>query len=157
MDRRYKNRMEAHFRKALAAAIRDTRKRQVSGWFDLWHTHIDWKSKGNRFPENRAMVARLTYELLLATEAHFAPRSEAIQIFAVICEDTGSNAVYVHTENPNGAAFPYDLSHVEWGAPEPPELIGAIDGATYESGRKRFDDGQIDYVIRKRKSHGSPQ
>jgi len=149
MDRRFGKRIVAYLDKHYAQAIEHTNSRDIFGWFDLWHTHIDWKSKCNRFPETRAIVARMTYELLLATERHFAPRftprREPIQIFALISEDTGSNAVYVHTPNPNGTPYPCELSNVDWDVEAPVEFAEFVDQSIHEIGT-----GQSSHFIRRR-------
>jgi len=134
MDRRFGKRIATYMDKHYARAVEYTESRDIFGWFDLWHSHIDWKSKCNRFSETRAIAARMTYKLLLATEIHFAPRREPIQIFALICEDTGSNAVYVHTSNPNGTPYPCELI-VDWGVEAPAELVDVVDHSIHEIGK----------------------
>src|SRR5690606_30388392 len=111
-----------------------------TSWFDLWHTHIDWKARGNRYPESRAEVARATYDLLLYAEQAGADRQEPIQFFAQVCENTGDNAVYVHTENPNGRKFPYEFKGTNWLASAPPELDGVVNQKTHEIGLASLDD-----------------
>ncbi|MEQ1531696.1 MAG: hypothetical protein ABL925_20480 [Methylococcales bacterium] len=106
MNRRYQKRMSAYWIRKKRKALKAFDRLDMSSWFDFWHTHPDWKSKGNRYLETRAMVAKLTYELLTYAENLAQFRNKPIQIFASICEDTGNNAVYVHTENPNGTIFP---------------------------------------------------
>ena len=121
----------------------------TNNWFDLWHTHPDWKSKGNRFPENRVAVAQLTYHLLQYAENITIPRNLAIQIWASVCEDTGNNAVYLHTENPNGTPFPYQFEGVEWGVSGPLEIRTIINKSMHEIGRIRYADETV-YIIRKK-------
>lgn len=150
MDRRYRKRMDAYWFRQERKALRDLEIRDIEkGWFDLWHTHPDWRSKGNRFPKNRKAVAAITYRLLLRAEELAATRKEPIQVFAILCEDTGSNAVYLHTPNPNGTPFPCELEATDWGLKELPNLGSLVDTNTHEIGKSQHEDG-TDYIIRKR-------
>jgi len=149
MDRRYKKRMAAHWARERVRALRAVESRDYSSWFDLWHTHSDWKSRGTRFLEDRDAVAAITYEVLLRAESLAGKSGNSIQVFATICEDTGSNAVYIHSENPNGTEFPHTFPTVEWGVEGPPELVGLVNLATHEVGRAQYEDS-VDYIIRKR-------
>jgi hypothetical protein len=147
MDSRYKRKMERFWAREFKRAKTVVDSVQSSEWFDFWHTHLDWKSKGNRYPESRANVARLTYELLLYAESKVAQRTKPIQVFAQIHQDTGSNAVYLHSENSNGTEFPYQFENFEWSVETPPELIGVVDIKTHEIGRVQYEDGVV-YAIR---------
>lgn len=152
MDRRYQKRMSAYWHRAKKKAIAGLERLNFSTWFDFWHTHPDWYSKGNRFPENRAMVAKITYELLCYAEKLSQLRSEPIQIFATICEDTASNAVYIHTENPNGTPFPDKFTDTIWDAPPPPELVDVVNEITHIIGKQIFSDETI-YIIHSRRTY----
>jgi len=149
VDRRYRKRAFAHLARALVSARRSVERLDVHGWFDLRHTHIDWKSIGNRHMETRAEVARQTYALLRHAERHFLARTAALQIFATICEDTGSNAVYVHSANPNGTPFPQAFPGADWNVALPPELEGIVESAVYEAGEIHFR-AEKQYIIRLR-------
>ena len=120
-----------------------------NSWFDLWHTHPDWESRGNRYPEDRAIVAASTYQLLRYAEKLAVRSAREIQIFATVCCNTGDNAVYLHTNNPNGVAFPHVFPGLIWGVPLPPELNGVVEEETYEVGSESYE-GKIEYTIRRR-------
>jgi hypothetical protein len=32
-----------------------------SEWYDLWHTHVDWRGEGTRRPEGRRVLLRLLF------------------------------------------------------------------------------------------------
>ena len=117
----------------------------MKSWFDLWHTHLDWKSKAGRA---RTQVSQLTYKIRLQAEELATTRSESIQLWATVCEDTGNNAIYVHSQNPNGTPYPYPFDGVKWDVPAPPELQGIVRN-THEIGCARYIK-EIVYVIRKR-------
>lgn len=149
MDRRYLKRMSTHWARKERMALARLDRLDFTTWFDLWHTHPDLRSKGNRCIEDRISVVEITYRLLQHAEQLTATRGDLIQVFATISADTGSNAVYVHTANPNGTPFPHALDYVRWGVDPPPELSNAIDLATHEVGQTQ---GVItaEYVIRSR-------
>ena len=146
MDRRYAKRMESYWTRQYRKAIRDLDRVDIGSWFDLWHTHIDWDSKGNRFLEQRMRAATLTYDAYQYALSRAKGRAEPIQVWAHFCEDTGNNAVYVHTPNANGTAFPYVFVDTEWGVAAPPELEH-LPLAAFELGRMRFN-GETSYVLR---------
>jgi len=147
MDRRYKKKMDRHWNVQLARAKAVVDELDFSSWFDFWHTHVDWDCKGNRYPESRAAVAKATYELLRYAEAAAVARDEPIQIFAQICRETGSNAVYIHSGNPNGSSFPCKFEDTNWSPSTPPELEGVIDRDLHELGVSHFGEEET-YVIR---------
>jgi len=147
MDRRRRSRHFRRWAEAYASAVRSIDRLDVATWFDLWHTHIDWKSMGNRHAEGRSEIARLTYALLRHVEQRFSARSAPVQIFATVCQDTGSNAVYVHSNNPHGTPFPHEFPDVQWGAP-PTGLAGIVDTVTHRVGRIRYTDGTAHVIER---------
>lgn len=150
MDRRYKKRMTFYWDRERKKSFEAIGALDFSTWFDLWHTHPDWKCKGNRYIEDRITVAKMTYDLLKYAEDLAGNRE--IQIFATICEDTGSNAVYFHTKNPNSTPFPFDFnSKVEWGVTTPSVLENIVDLVIHEIGKAKYDD-EIEYIIRKKLS-----
>ncbi|MDR2710797.1 MAG: hypothetical protein LBB65_05655 [Burkholderiales bacterium] len=136
-----------YFAKQYAKEVEHIESLDIFSCFDLWHTHIDWESRGNRPAQARALVARMTYDLLLVTEARFAPRKKPFQIFAFIKgEDTGGNAVFVHTPNPNNNPYPCELV-VDWDVAAPAELADVVDHSIYEIGKSKKEDN---YFIRRR-------
>ena len=72
-----------------------------------------------------------------------------IQFFATICEDTGDNAIYIHTENPNGTEFPAKFENTDWVCEVPLELVVIVDMSTYEIGKTQYSN-EVGYVLRKK-------
>jgi hypothetical protein len=145
MDRRFQKRITHYLAQQERKGIEALAKLDMTGWFDFWHTHIDWKSKANRA---KPMVAKITYSLLQQAEALAEKRHDSIQVWATLCEDTGNNAVYFHSLNPNGTAYPYSFDGVEWGISEPPEAENLLN-STHEIGRCQYTN-EVVYIIRKR-------
>ena len=81
-----------------------------NSWFDFWHTHLDWRGKGNK-----SFTVRLKYlkELLNEFEnlnKQLIDYPNSFQIWIVIDEtDSGEDAVYIHTKNPNSDNFPLKI------------------------------------------------
>ncbi|MGZ4996203.1 MAG: hypothetical protein ACXV8J_00010 [Methylobacter sp.] len=145
MDRRLQKRTGRYLAQQERVASDCIERLDINGWFDFWHTHSDMKCKANCA---KSMVALLTYKLLEKAEALFENRQAPIQIWATFCEETGNNAVYIHSPSPNNSSFPYDFDGVVWGTTEPPEVIGLLH-STHEIGKYQYDD-EIVYVVRKK-------
>ena len=64
MDRRFKKKMDLYWDREVKKAKKCIDSLDFSTWFDFWHTHPDWNSKGNKLPELRRAVAQMTYDLL---------------------------------------------------------------------------------------------
>ncbi|MGO1002486.1 hypothetical protein [Lysobacter sp. CA196] len=146
MDRRYLKRMEAYWTRVGRRLPRSFGEFADSDFFDLWHTHADWRSRGNRSLSDRMRVAELTYRLLLDLEAFARSRPFPVQCWATLCGDTGSNAVYLHSANPNGVPFPYDFDGIEWEARPPPEAASIDCAATHKIGRLRYPNATVHII-----------
>jgi hypothetical protein len=153
MDRRYRKRMAAYWARAETRACRKIDGLDLSSWFDYWHTHVDWDGRGNAHAENRADVAASTVRVLrhLATRAEV--RHEPLQIWATLCSDTMSNAVYAHSPNPNGTPYPAEHRGVSWGESVPKWVDAAVDPAQ-EVGTTGHGTDLV-YVIRPRPTSAS--
>ncbi len=132
--------------KRMAECSNAIRSRPVEAWFDLWHVHPDFKAKANRAAP---LAAQATLRLLDIAEGHFASRKEPVQVFATLCEDTGNNAVYLHTSNPNGTEFPHTFAGTVWGGSLPEALSSVGVGASHEVGRVQYQ-GEVVYLVRAR-------
>jgi hypothetical protein len=145
MDRRFKKRIERYLAERERIALDQFANLDMTSWFDYWHEHPDFKIKANRA---KSMVANLTYSLLKEMEQLASERTDPIQIWATLCENTGNNAIYVHSHNPNGTPFPYTFEGVRWGVTEPPEAVGLIDQA-HEFGKREYEDEVVYYIRQK--------
>jgi len=76
-------------------------------WFDLWHTHYDWKGFGNKSWKKRKPHLDTLFrnfdlypERLKSIEKHY-------QLFIQINDiDSSQDSVNIHTANPNRDNFP---------------------------------------------------
>ena len=71
------------------------------------HQHFDWYGLGNDgWIHSRRHLTALLVALVQATN-ELVKSNQSYQLFAVVhIGDRGSDAIYVHTENPNGSDFP---------------------------------------------------
>ena len=121
----------------------------TTDWFDLWHAHVDWDGEGNQGPASRQQFLRSLFEAWLEVEC-FARRLERpCQVWVVIdVEDSGQDAVYLHTPNPNQDNFPYQFEGVVWGAVPPEWLAEFLVGSDSELGRSDYN-GVVLYWVRR--------
>jgi hypothetical protein len=118
-------------------------------WFDLWHTHVDWRGEGNEQPEVRRQCARALFGALKRVAALVASQSGQWQSWLVFdVEDAGQDAVYLHTPNPNRDNFLYRFEGVTWGA-IPPTWLAEFVTDEMEVGRSVYDGTEL-YWIRYR-------
>ncbi|MFS0592292.1 hypothetical protein AB1L05_11935 [Cytobacillus horneckiae] len=98
------------------------------GWFDGWHTHLDFFGLGNTsFKVRREHIkAHLAlYENLLEKlDTYDKPYQSWIELNN---EDAGLDAVYIHTPNPNADNFPLKIENINWHCVVPRCLWDLID------------------------------
>ena len=134
-------------------AIRDKAERfeipRLGTWYDLWHTHIDWRGlPGNR--HSRDHLAAL-FTVLHRVEKQAETLDRLHQVWAVIdTSDAAQDAVYLHTPNPNKDNFPFPFEGVTWGVEVPSMLLGFVSPQDYEIGITK-PRGLV-YWLRSRKS-----
>ncbi|WP_059173126.1 hypothetical protein [Bacillus sp. FJAT-27445] len=97
------------------------------GWFDLWHTHLDFYGRGNsslkiRKEHIRAHLA-LYKNLLEKLDTNEKPYQSWVQLNE---EDAGLDAVYIHTPNPNEDNFPFKIEKLNWNCMIPEYLKDVI-------------------------------
>jgi hypothetical protein len=149
MDRRYHKRMQTYWKRAEARERRSIERLDITSWFDYWHTHVDWHGRGNNRSENIPEIAATTVRLLQHFELLAKGRAEPIQLWASLCSNTMDNAVYAHSQNPNGSSYPHDFHEVTWDASVPDWVAAAVPSNTHQIGMASYDDGPV-YLIRLR-------
>lgn len=76
-------------------------------WYDFWHRHLDFEGLGNNSLKVRR--AHIKAHLLLYSKmiSQLEQVGKPFQTWVCIHEeDSGADAVYVHTSNPNAKNFP---------------------------------------------------
>jgi hypothetical protein len=82
-------------------------------WFDLWHTHFDWNGYGNNsFRKRKPHLDKLFRHFDLLAERAKSVGTE-YQIWATLLDfDSYSDALYLHTPNPNRKNFPTTIENL---------------------------------------------
>ncbi|MFB7155699.1 hypothetical protein [Lysinibacillus sp. NPDC056232] len=97
------------------------------GWFDIWHTHLDFYGLGDSSLKLRRAHIKahiILYNRLLKNLQVFEkPYQSWIEL---VDEDAGLDGVYIHTSNPNDNNFPLKLENIEWDYPIPKQYKDLI-------------------------------
>lgn len=125
-------------------------------WFDLWHTHFDWRGYGNNsFKKRKPHLDKLFRHFDLLAEKAKSLQTD-YQIWATLIDfDSYHDALFLHTPNPNHSNFPWtikDLSRTTTLSNK--ELNYYIDGLTgYE---KRYGQADEAFCVLFKKNLGIP-
>lgn len=126
----------------------EARLPEPADWFDLWHTHVDWRGEGNPRPDIRRECIRALFTAWAQVEAMAARRVGPWQSWLVFnAADSGQDAVYLHTPNPNRDNFPYPFAGVTWGSAPPPWLVEFLTPAM-KVGQSEFEGATLYWVRR---------
>ena len=80
-------------------------------WFDNWHLHFDWKGYGNNnFKRRKPHLDKLFRHFDLLVDKTEKLKVE-FQLYAVLLDfKSHSDALFLHTPNPNNSQFPFKVS-----------------------------------------------
>jgi len=83
-------------------------------WFDLWHTHADWKGDGNNdwLTREKFIGELVDFYMDLKSKMKDFPRDYQLFIL-IIEEDSSQDSVYIHSKNPNDDNFPLKITKAE--------------------------------------------
>lgn len=83
-------------------------------WFDNWHLHFDWKGYGNySFKRRKPHLDKLFRHFNYIEEKTRNLESE-FQLYAVLLDfDSYSDALFLHTPNPNNSQFPFKIEDLQ--------------------------------------------
>lgn len=124
-------------------------------WCDLWHEHLDWRGHGNHSHADHRHHLRALFLAFARARRELAAQSGSFQIFLNISlRDAGSDALYVHTPNPSGTAFPLDFSDVRELQHVPGLLRGLCSTQHCWVGIQRTGDA-VWYVVMSREPYAS--
>jgi hypothetical protein len=150
-DRPYQPRKKfRHANRHYRALERKVAEFEISeGWYDFWHQHLDWNSDGNRsWPDRHRHLSAeflLLRRLIDQTRGREMPHQVWLQIYPI---DSGEDAIWMHTPNPQPNPFPFDFAGVEWDAPIPDRLREFITDGKLQFGRS--DDARTIFWVRGR-------
>ncbi len=143
--KRYYDRLR---QKAMAFSI-DLRPSQ---WYDLWHEHFDWHGNSRLSSRDRAQHLSALFDAFRRALKQAAAAERPIQVFVSIAPDSHADqdALYVHTPNPNGTAFPRPFDGVQWDVSPPPFLRAFVKGEPGAIGAFVGNEQQGWWVVRPR-------
>lgn len=122
---------------------------EPSGWYDMWHTHPDWRGDGNRGGRHRRRHLEAGATMFDRALRQAAESGRPMQVFMSIDARDGSyDAVWAHTPNPNRDNFPFTFPDVRWDVPPPPILRDLLANRPWQLGRQAGTPGI--YWIRQR-------
>jgi len=90
-----------------------------------WHSDID--GIGNSSATAREVSLAAARQYLSTAMAALRGWSKPSQCWCLLDPlDSGQDAIYVHTENPNRPSFPYEFDEVTWGIEAPAWVAAAF-------------------------------
>jgi hypothetical protein len=114
-------------------------------WYDMWHYHADWEGYGNSGWKYRAKHIEALSTVFRKLTAELDHLHKPHQLF--IClnrEDSGQDAVYFHTPNPNCDNFPCHFPDAHWGIPTMESYFSSmLSLRNIRAGRKQWLGAQI--------------
>jgi hypothetical protein len=79
-------------------------------WFDLRHTHFDWRGYGNSsFKRRKPHLDKLFRHFDLLAERAKALKTDYQIWITLLDHDSSGDALFLHTPNPNRDNFPYKI------------------------------------------------
>jgi hypothetical protein len=83
-------------------------------WFDNWHLHFDWKGYGNHsFKRRKPHLEKLFRHFDILVDRTRKMKTD-FQLYSVLLDfDSSSDALYLHTPNPNNNQFPFKISDLQ--------------------------------------------
>ena len=127
-------------------------------WYDYWHYHADWPGYGNLSWKHRKAHLAAYCEVFRTFVRLTASYSLPFQLWLYLdVEDSGQDAVYFHTPNPNGDGnhFPWKPTIAQWGVPALEQYLADILMMPVRAGVQKYADGSCSYYIYSPK-HGEP-
>lgn len=117
-------------------------------WFDCWHAHIDWKSRGRLSAAHRDAELAALFLLHSAIAKVAGNLTRPFHQFVIVNQaDPGLDAVFLHTPNPNAkSCFPLVIN-VDWSKTAPSWLLSHIDPRIERVGRVTGDDRRVNWYV----------
>ena len=117
-------------------------------WCDLHHEHFDWDGKGNEGRLQRVRHLNAHLRALRRARLELQAQRAPFQLFAYIDLAASENdAVYVHTPNPNGSAFPAELSCRSEETQPPPLLACRVDRRLFKILKSSEPGSHVYYLL----------
>ena len=139
-----------YYRKLTTKSRTFTLRKDQKKWCDFYHAHFDWDGKGNEDRTQRVRHLNALFRALRRAEAELRNYALPFQLFAYVdLRDSASDALYIHTPNPNQSPFPIPIDEISFPA-HVPAIIGArMDFTKYEIRRLNDKSQLVFYVVAK--------
>ncbi len=147
VDRRYRKKMLRYWAREEAKADAILDRVLESEWFDYWHTHLDWKGRGNGHPTDRVAIAAALLRLL---QRMVSTARKDVQCWVTLAADTGNSALFLHSRNPQGTPWPHPFEGTRWDA-EMPEWLAPLLPVSMQAGSWGEGEYQM-WMVRERAS-----
>ncbi|MEC2056519.1 hypothetical protein I6J18_22680 [Peribacillus psychrosaccharolyticus] len=123
------------------------------GWFDTWHTHLDFYGFGNNSMKIRREHIRAHIVLYNSLLEKLRTFDKPYQLWiGLVDEEAGLDAVYIHTPNPNEDNFPLKMEDLNWDCTVPNYLKDLINLSEFSVGHYKWESNNH-YIIHS-KSNG---
>ncbi|WP_155590879.1 hypothetical protein [Lysinibacillus cavernae] len=117
------------------------------GWFDLWHTHLDFYGLGNNSLKIRREHLKAHIALHHSLLEKLGTLGKPYQLWIeFVDEDAGLDSVYMHTPNPNGDNFPLKIDNINWNCPVPRYFKDLINLNKFNVGHYKWESNN-NYII----------
>lgn len=126
--------------------------------YDYWHYHADWPGYGNLSWKHRKTHLAAYCEVFKTFVRLTVDYALPFQLWLYLdVEDSGQDAVYFHTPNPNrdGNHFPDKISEVQWGLPILEKYLSELLGMPLRAGKSKYSGRQSSHIICS-PAHGEP-
>ncbi|OMF27629.1 hypothetical protein BK133_19460 [Paenibacillus sp. FSL H8-0548] len=116
-------------------------------WYDFWHRHLDFYGLGNNSLKVRREHIKAHIHLYSKFLQQLKDFSKPYQTWVCIHEeDSGADAVYVHTPNSNDENFPVKFDFIKWNCKPPNTFSDLIDLSQYNVGYYETEIERIYYI-----------
>jgi len=117
------------------------------GWFDMWHTHLDFYGHGN----NSLKIRREHIKAHIALYNSFLEKLRTIgkpyQLWIeLVDEDASFDSVYIHTPNPNEDNFSLKIENINWDSSVPEYFKDLINLNEFHVGHYKWESNS-NYLI----------
>ena len=112
----------------------------LEGWFDSWHTHLDFYGFGNNSVKIRREHIKAHIVLYNSVLERLRTFQKPYQSFIeLVDEDAGLDAVYIHTPNPNDDNFPLEIENLSWDCTIPKYIKDLINLNEFNVGHYKWE------------------
>ena len=118
-----------------------------NSWYDYWHRHLDFFGLGNDSLQVRRAHIKAHISLYTRILTQLEQLNKPYQTWVCIHdEDTGSDAVYIHTPNPNSDDFPAKFDFLKWDCKLPNAFSDLIDKTQFNIGYYESELERVYYI-----------